>query len=271
MQKGQTSVRNGIQDLLCPFPVMYITQGANEGSHKGLEAIDVRGKNRGVKEPYYAPCDLKVVQIYSSSNTVLWQSKEPVRLANGKVDYITIATAHDDTVNFKVGFETKQGLQIGNMGIKGIGTGVHCHIEVGYGRQNDFPKNGQRFTLGGKTYDIYGLKQQIPFEDAFFMDGTEVISGRANWKFLKDVEVGTYNLAPTGSFEFERNNVRVRNGKDGLNGKDTGLRYNAGQKLNRYDSVYEKDGYVWLSYISASGVRRSVAVGQNGELWGKNF
>lgn len=38
MIKGQTSRRWGIQDFLCPFTDMYITQGANMGSHLGTEA-----------------------------------------------------------------------------------------------------------------------------------------------------------------------------------------------------------------------------------------
>ena len=33
MYKGQKSVRGGIQDFLCPFTDMYITQGSNMGTH----------------------------------------------------------------------------------------------------------------------------------------------------------------------------------------------------------------------------------------------
>ncbi|TWS94672.1 MULTISPECIES: CHAP domain-containing protein [unclassified Streptococcus] len=43
--------------------------------------------------------------------------------------------------------------------------------------------------------------------------------------------------------------------------------YSSGQYFN-YDSVYQGDGYLWLSYVSHSGVRRYVAQGpeQNGVL-----
>ena len=34
--------------------------------------------------------------------------------------------------------------------------------------------------------------------------------------------------------------------------------YSAGESIN-YDSVYECDGYRWISYVSWSGVRRYVA------------
>ena len=82
---------------------------------------------------------------------------------------------------------------------------------------------------------------------------------------------GKEKLKATGSFLFENDTpIKVRNGKVGLAGKDTGARYTYGQKLNYYDGVYEKDGYTWLTYISATGVRRSVAVGKGNDLWGRN-
>ena len=44
MKKGQKSVRGGIEDFLCPFTDMYITQGSNSRpSHMGIMANDVRG------------------------------------------------------------------------------------------------------------------------------------------------------------------------------------------------------------------------------------
>lgn len=48
MKKNQKSKRNNIEDFLCPFTDMYITQGANGSfSHKGTMANDVIGKNLG--------------------------------------------------------------------------------------------------------------------------------------------------------------------------------------------------------------------------------
>lgn len=276
MKKGQTSVRGGVQDALCPFTVLNITQGANVGSHKGTEAIDTTNGDAS-RAPYYAPVDLKVARIISTSNTVLWHSLKPVRLSNGKVSNITIATAHDNTINFKVGFTIKQGVQMGNMGNAGItsGTGsndgVHAHIEQGYGHQTEMLGTGYTFTIRGKTYPVYGLKQQIPFESAYFMDGTTIRIGIAKWLYLKDVAV---NEAPkvksSGKWQFDLDHdVRIRNGKEGLKGKDTGLVYKNGMSVN-YDGVYTKDGYTFATYISNSGVRRSVAIGKGNTLWGKN-
>lgn len=268
MRKGQTSVRGGVQDALCPFTVLNITQGANVGSHKGTEAIDTTNGDTS-KAPYYAPVDLKVARIISTSSTVLWHSLKPVRLSNGKVSDITIVTAHDNTINFKVGFVVKQGVQMGNMGDAGIGTGVHAHIEQGYGHQTEMPQTGHRFTLGGKSYPVYGLKDQIAFEHAYFMDGTTIKRGVAKWLYLKDVAV---NEGPKlkGKWQFKLDHdVRIRNGKNGINGKDSGLVYKNGMSVN-YDSVYTKDGYTFASYISNRGIRRSVAIGKGNTLWGKN-
>ena len=269
MKQGQTSVRGGVQDLLCPTETVFIKQGANEGSHTGIEAVDL--DNYGKRTPYYAPCDLKVVNIHHGGATVTWQTDKPVRLANGKVTHITIVTAHDETINYGVGFIIKQGQQMGNMGAKGIGTGVHAHIEQGYGLQNDFGLTGRKFYLGGVAYDQYGLKDQIPFEQAYFMDGTEIISGTAKWVYLKDVAVNEApKVKPSGKWQFKvDHDVRIRNGKEGLNGSYTGLVYKNGMSVN-YDSVYTKDGYTFASYISNGGIRRSVAIGKGNTLWGKN-
>ena len=46
MYKGQKSIRGGIEDFLCPFTDMYITQGSNgKYSHRGiLKNITVKNK-----------------------------------------------------------------------------------------------------------------------------------------------------------------------------------------------------------------------------------
>lgn len=79
-------------------------------------------------------------------------------------------------------------------------------------------------------------------------------------------------LDSSGSFKFDNDiPIKVRNGRVGKKGEDTGLRYTKGQVLKRYDGVYELDGNTWLTYISASGVRRSIAVGDENGLWGYNI
>ncbi len=79
---------------------------------------------------------------------------------------------------------------------------------------------------------------------------------------------GGFPIPSSGTFEFTYSDISILDGKNGLEGADTGYVYNAGMTVH-YDSVYEKDGYLWISYISYSGARRSVAVrDKDGTMWG---
>lgn len=182
MKKGQTSVRNGIQDFLCPFTDMYITQGSNGGySHKGTMANDIRGIQAGIKYPYYAPCTCKCIKTYPDSGQVMWQSTNKVRFANGRIDYATFMTAHDDTMDAKAGLVVPQGNQLGNMGTKGNATGVHCHIEISQSKTTSWTKN---------KYGIYCFPNEYDTDASYFMDGTNILNGMGgSWKYLKDVPV----------------------------------------------------------------------------------
>ena len=182
MKKGQTSVRGGIQDFLCPFQNLKITQGAGDRPiHMGTKAVDVRGASAGLKEAYYAPCDVKCVWVYPSNGQAMWQSINKVRCANGYVGIVTFMTAHDNSFNAKVGQIVKQGTQLGNMGNKGNASGVHCHIECTQSNNTTWAKNG---------YGIYNFPTETDLDDMCFMDGTNIIDGRnANWRYLKDVPV----------------------------------------------------------------------------------
>lgn len=182
MRKGQTSIIGGIEDFLCPFTDMYITQGSGGNySHKGIMANDVRGTQAGVRYPYYAPCTCKCLRTYPSSGQVMWQSVNKVRFANGRVDYATFMTVHDDTMNAKVGQIVKQGNQLGNMGTKGNATGVHCHIEVSQSADTSWTKN---------QYGIYHFNNEYDLDDCYFVDGTNIIQGMGgNWRTTDKVTV----------------------------------------------------------------------------------
>lgn len=191
MEKGQQSVRGGIQDVLCPFTDWYCTQGADDTpSHMGSEANDIIGERSGIRYPYYAPVDVRCVNINRTYAFVWWQSIEKVRLADGSIDYVTFLCGHDNVINCYVGQSIKQGVKIGNMGNAGKATGVHCHIEVGRGKQDDWFPNED---------GVYCIPNQMKLEDAFFMDNTNIIRGVAEWKYLKDVKVKNHkvlNLSP---------------------------------------------------------------------------
>lgn len=183
MKIGQTSKRAGIQDILCPFDKLYITQGSGfaDGnfSHKGTRAVDVSNGD-GERAPYYAPFDCKVTSIIPDYGEAIWQSLEPVRFADGTIDYCSFTTCHDDSINYGVGYVAHQGEQIGNMGAKGPGvTGVHCHIEFAKGLQG----------LYQNEYGIWGMVNSCEIEEACFMNDTEILLGIADWKYLEDVPV----------------------------------------------------------------------------------
>ena len=188
MIKSQKSIRNGIEDFLCPFTDMYITQGSGGNfSHKGTMANDIRGSQSGVKYPYYAPCTCKCMRIYPESGQSMWQSIDKVRFANGNIAYATFVTAHDNTFDAKVGQVVKQGQQLGNMGDKagngGKAYGVHCHIEIA---QNKYTiSNWQK-----NSHGIYCFPNEYDTDACYFMDGTNILNGMGgSWKYLKDVPV----------------------------------------------------------------------------------
>lgn len=237
MKKNQTSKRGGIQDILCPFTDMCITQGSGYAdgnfSHKGTRAVDVRGKTAGVKEPYYAPFDCKAVAIDKLYGQTIWQSINKVRFADGTIDYCTFITVHDDTHNIGIGYKAKQGEQIGNMGVAGYATGVHCHIEFAKGKQY----------LAKNKYGIYGLTNAVEIEQACFMDNTNIIVGVADWKYLKDVPVAEYkylNISPEADYRtvYKSKTLTPENAVAKLNPKKyNGLSYKI---LKEYDNSIVK-------------------------------
>lgn len=224
MKKFQTSRRGGIQDFLCPFTDMYITQGSNGAySHKGTMANDVRGANAGIRYPYYAPCDVKCIWTYPASGQACWQSLEKVRFANGKIDYATFMTCHDDTFDAYVGLVRKQGEQIGNMGTRGNATGVHCHIEISQTKcsMSSWHKN---------NYGIWCFDDESDTDESYFVDNTNIIDGMGgNWKNTSDVPVTEVvdqilhkgsHVVLTGTYEVKDINVKDNTALINIGGVD---------------------------------------------------
>lgn len=191
MIKGQKSVTEGIENFLCPFTDMYISQGSNGAySHKGIMANDVRGKVAGVKYPYYAPCTCKCLKTYPETGQVMWQSVNKVRFANNRIDYATFMTAHDNTMDAKVGMIVPQGNQLGNMGNKGFSniTGVHCHIEVSQSNDPSWIKN---------KYGNYHFNNEYDLDDCYFVDNTNILKGEGgNWKTTGQTNIVSKNTSP---------------------------------------------------------------------------
>lgn len=174
---------NGYEFFMCPFTKMYITQGSRQWSHSGAMANDVTNGD-GAKAPYYAPFSCVCEAVYPSSGQTQWRSLNKVHFANGVIDYARITIAHDDTMNSWVGQKLSQGQQIGNMGVKGIGTGVHAHIQVGVGQSNVWGIVKGYFTLNGLRYPVYGFQREpYDLDDCYFVNDTVILNGAGgNWK-----------------------------------------------------------------------------------------
>ena len=187
MYAGQKSVRNGIEDFLCPFTIMNITQGANGAlSHRGTMANDVAGS--GGRDAYYAPCTSRCLRLYPDSGQSMWQSLYPVRFANGNINTATYMVAHDNTQNCYVGQVVNQGDPLGAMGDKGYATGIHCHIEIEQGSDTTWRKN---------EYGIWCFNNEVDTDDCYFVDNTQIINGMGgNWKVTSDVLVNEPNTEP---------------------------------------------------------------------------
>lgn len=174
---------NGYEFFMCPFTKMYITQGSRQWSHSGAMANDVTNGD-GAKAPYYAPFSCVCEAVYPNAGQTQWRSLNKVHFANGVIDYARITIAHDDTMNSWVGQNLSQGQQIGNMGVKGIGTGVHAHIQVGVGQSNVWGIVKGYFTMNGVRYPVYGFQREpYDLDDCYFVNDTVILNGAGgNWK-----------------------------------------------------------------------------------------
>ena len=198
MYKNQKSVRNGIEDFLCPFTDMYITQGSNmKPSHMGIMANDVRGLEPGVRYLIYAPCDMVCVRLYPESGQAMFQSKNKVRFANSRIDYATIMVAHDNTMDCYVGQEFKQGDSFFQMGDKGNATGVHTHIEISQSNDTSWTKN---------SFEVYHFNNEYDLDDCYFVDNTNIIEGMGgSWKHTTDVPIESNKFINVPEWIEERN------------------------------------------------------------------
>ena len=198
MQKGQTSVRGGIEDFLCPFTDMFITQGSHMyPSHMGIMANDVRGAESGVRYSYYAPCTVRCMKVYPESGQSMWQSVNNVRCANGYIGKVTFMIAHSNSQDCYVGQVVKQGEQLENMGNKGNATGVHCHIQTEQGDDISWYKN---------SYGVYQFNNEVDLDDMYFVDNTNIIEGMGgSWKHTTDVPVESNKFINVPEWIEERN------------------------------------------------------------------
>lgn len=195
MNKGQVSIRNGIEDILFPMSYCRITQGDNEGTHLGTYASDLAGIDTGI-DNLYAPVTLKCVALNpSDGNASWWQSINKVRFADGSIDYLTMMILHDNNLS-KIGLIVKQGEILAKEGTTGKAIGNHLHVEFAKGK---FKKKYERNKQG-----VWHLPNNLAIEKVCFMDNTNIILGIADWKYLKDIKVNKVDqiLYPNEKFKF---------------------------------------------------------------------
>lgn len=181
MKRNQKLSIGGVQALLFPMEVMSITQGNNEGTHMGTNALDNAGKDTGI-DPTFAPCDMRLVAYdsYANGNAVFFESLKKVRFRDGTIDYATFMFIHDNSIAdilayAKQGKTWGQGQEFGDEGTAGKATGNHVHMEVAKGRYTHmYNKNG---------YGVYYLPRNVSADLAFFTDGTTIKANRGfkNW------------------------------------------------------------------------------------------
>ena len=184
-QKIAVSYNTGNYEIAY-FPMQYlnITQGVNGSySHKGTKALDLAGKD-SEKDAVYAPFTGKIKRIYTDSGNFIWlESCNPVRYADGTVDYMTIMIGHDNDVSdLYVGKIINQGEQFYSEGTAGNATGNHIHLECGKGK---FTSGGWYKNSDGE-YTIYN--SILPY-DALVLKSDTIIKNSYgyNWRNTPDV------------------------------------------------------------------------------------
>lgn len=186
MKPGQTSIRDGIQNILFPMCYMNITQG-NDGvySHQGVYALDLAGSDGG-RDAFYAPFDVvcKAIDTPKNGNAVWWESQNKVRFADGTIDYATIMVIHDNSIaGIFVGAKYSQGTQIAVEGTAGNATGNHLHFEIAKGKYQKMYHQNQ--------YGVYHLPGSVNAANCCFVDDTTIINDNGmNWKHLPSSKIG---------------------------------------------------------------------------------
>lgn len=163
---------------LAVFPVhenCMITQGENGGvSHMGGYAMDITTGYETVF-PYYAPFDMKVVEILPEYAQIAWESLQKVRWVDGTEDVVSLWTIHDNNFSrWKVGDTVKKNQEIGHSGNGGLAQGIHFHLESARGSYQGGVTNSQGvYEIKNKAhnYSIYSICNNDPKGDPITITG----------------------------------------------------------------------------------------------------
>ena len=188
MLAGQTMrAADGYEVALFPMPCLYMSQDeGGDYSHINTYNIDLLGyEDTGVSyqriynAPIYAPCTMKVVDYWgqygeAGGHNVVFESVDKVHLANGQLDYLTIAFGHDPNPPYTtIGATVSQGQLCYHTGTYGQVTGDHTHTCAGQGHYQGYT------TRTGGHQD---LTNRIHYWDAVYVNDTIVLRGfNHNW------------------------------------------------------------------------------------------
>lgn len=241
-----------------------VTQGPNGNfSHKGLQALDLAGKDKGI-DPFVAPFDIRCVSKHSSAHTndqtgVVFESTQPIQLTDGTTSVIHFVCWHDgDTSDVQVGNVYPQGTHIYDEGTAGYATGNHVHVEFARG----YAPTGYPLVKNG--YGSWGLTNAIAPQLVLTYNSGNVVVTLGGVSFVKDgVQVQQAQPVNAPGITWQRGTHVV--GVDKLNVRDAPSTSSNvagswdGGEIIYYDGYVDNGGYRWLTYIGKSGKRRYAA------------
>lgn len=171
---------DGYEICLFPFPYLYMSQDeGGDFSHINTYNIDFLGwdsQGRVLTCPFYSPVTLKCVGAWNTEaggNNRIYESVDKVHLANGELDYLTIAFAHDNEPIHDIGDIVNQGELLGHTGTYGNVTGDHTHSCCGQGKYEGYT------TREGGHQD---LTNRIHYWNATYTNDTVIVRGfNHNW------------------------------------------------------------------------------------------
>lgn len=132
--------------------------------------------NREYRAPCYAPVDIKCVWLNRTECMAIWESLNPVHLADGNdtIDYLTIICYHDNDISngiTQIGTIKNQGELFNRTGTK-PDVGDHVHLETGRGRFTS-PANHYHIENSGgvnrlHNYDALYINDTIPRHTSYY-------------------------------------------------------------------------------------------------------
>lgn len=167
---------DGYEVLLFPLEYLYMSQDeGGDYSHAGTLSMDFLGWNssgRVYQCPYYAPCTCTCIGSTGTDNRI-WQSDNPVHLADGTLSIVSWVDAHDNNPP-AIGTHLTQGQVMGHTGTEGYVTGDHLHYNIArgvYAGWEQVPPNNN-----------WQLKNSMHVYEACYVNDTTIVQGYGhNW------------------------------------------------------------------------------------------